>query len=75
MDISIQLAAAITLRCWPLARSARSPELRTQLAGHYNRQRDRVAAGITDSVDGAIGPDDARHLASIIIGTANGLLI
>jgi AcrR family transcriptional regulator len=58
-----------------LARSARSPELRTQLAGHYNRQRDRVAASITDSVDGAIGPDDARHLASIIIGAADGLLI
>jgi AcrR family transcriptional regulator len=58
-----------------LARSARSPELRMQLAGHYNRQRDRVAAGITDSTDGAIGSDDARHLASIIIGAADGLLI
>jgi AcrR family transcriptional regulator len=58
-----------------LARSARSPELRTQLAGHYNRQRDRVAAGLTDSVDGTIGPDDARHLASIMIGAADGLLI
>ena len=26
-------------------------------------------------MDEAIGPDDARHLASIIIGTADGLLI
>jgi hypothetical protein len=32
-----------------LARSARSPELREQLAAHYNRQRDRVAGLLTGS--------------------------
>jgi AcrR family transcriptional regulator len=31
-----------------LARSARSPELRDQLASHYNRQRDRVASLLID---------------------------
>jgi AcrR family transcriptional regulator len=58
-----------------LARSARSPELREQLAAHYNRQRDRVAGLLTDSVDDAIDPDDARHLASVMIATVDGLLI
>jgi len=58
-----------------LARSARSPELRQQLAAHYNRQRDRVAGWITDSLDATIDPDDARHLASVMIATVDGLLI
>jgi AcrR family transcriptional regulator len=58
-----------------LARSARSPELREQLAAHYNRQRDRVAGLLTDSPDGAIDPTDARHLASVMIATVDGLLI
>jgi AcrR family transcriptional regulator len=58
-----------------LARSARSPELRQQLAVHYNHQRDRVAGWIADSLAGAIEPDDARHLASMMIGTVDGLLV
>ena len=58
-----------------LARSARSPELREQLAAHYNRQRDRVARLLTDSLDDAIDPDAARHLASVMIATVDGLLI
>lgn len=58
-----------------LARSARSPELREQLAAHYNRQRDRVAGWLTDSLDDTIDPDDARHLASMMIATVDGLLI
>ncbi len=58
-----------------LARSARSRELREQLAAHYNRQRDRVAAMLTDSLGGTINPKDARHLASVMIATVDGLLI
>ncbi len=58
-----------------LARSARSPELREQLAAHYNRQRDRVAGLLTDSLPDTIDPHDARHLASVMIATVDGLLI
>jgi AcrR family transcriptional regulator len=58
-----------------LARSARSPELRQQLAAHYNRQRDRVAGWIADSLGDALEPHEARHLASLLIGTADGMLI
>jgi AcrR family transcriptional regulator len=58
-----------------LARSARSPELRQQLAAHYNRQRDRVAGWITGSLNDTIDADDARHLASVMIATVDGLLI
>jgi AcrR family transcriptional regulator len=58
-----------------LARSARSPELREQLAAHYNRQRDRVAGLLTDSLHDTIDPHDARHLASVMIATVDGLLI
>jgi AcrR family transcriptional regulator len=58
-----------------LARSARSQELREQLAAHYNRQRDRVAALLNDSLDDTIDPNDARHLASVMIATVDGLLI
>jgi AcrR family transcriptional regulator len=58
-----------------LARSARSPELREQLAAHYNRQRDRVAGLLTDSLQDAIEPSDARHIASVMIATVDGLLI
>jgi AcrR family transcriptional regulator len=58
-----------------LARSARSPELREQLAIHYNRQRDRVAGLLIESLDDAIDPNDARHLASVMIATVDGLLI
>jgi AcrR family transcriptional regulator len=58
-----------------LARSARSPELRAQLAAHYNRQRDRVAGLLTDSPHDAIDHDSARHLASVMLATVDGLLI
>lgn len=58
-----------------LARSARSPQLRAQLAAHYNRQRDRVSRWFTDSLDGALGPDEASSLAALMIATADGLLI
>jgi AcrR family transcriptional regulator len=58
-----------------LARSARSPELRRQLAEHYNRQRDRVAGWIADSLGEELERADARHLASLLLGTADGMLL
>ena len=58
-----------------LARSARSPELREQLAAHYNRQRDRIAGLLTDSLGDTVDADNARHLASVMIATVDGLLI
>jgi AcrR family transcriptional regulator len=58
-----------------LARSARSPDLREQLAAHYNRQRDRVAGWIEESIPGTLNPQEARHLASLLLGTADGMLI
>jgi AcrR family transcriptional regulator len=59
-----------------LARSARSPELREQLAAHYRRQRDRVASWILEALGGdALAREDARHLASLLLATADGMLI
>jgi AcrR family transcriptional regulator len=58
-----------------LARSARSPQLRRQLADHYNRQRDRVAGWIEESLPGTLSTLQARHLASLLLGTADGMLI
>jgi len=58
-----------------LARSARSPELREQLAAHYRRQRDRVAGWIADSLGDTLEPHEARDLASLMISTADGMLV
>ncbi|MGO9321134.1 MAG: TetR/AcrR family transcriptional regulator [Solirubrobacteraceae bacterium] len=59
-----------------LARSARSPQLREQLAAHYRRQRDRVAGWILEALgEGTLERDDARHLASLLLATADGMLI
>jgi AcrR family transcriptional regulator len=58
-----------------LARSARSPELREQLAAHYNRQRDRIAGWIEESLPGRLSAVQARHLASLLLATADGMLV
>ncbi len=59
-----------------LARSARSPALREQLAAHYRRQRDRVAGWILEALgEGTLEREDARHLASLLLATADGMLI
>jgi AcrR family transcriptional regulator len=58
-----------------LARSARSPELRRQLAAHYERQRERIAGWILAAADGALELQEARHIASLMLGTADGMLI
>jgi AcrR family transcriptional regulator len=58
-----------------LARSAHSPALREQLAAHYTRQRDRIADWISNALGGALAGNQARHLASMMIATADGMLI
>lgn len=58
-----------------LARSAHSPALREQLAAHYERQRDRIAQWITAAVGKQLTPEDARDMASLMIATADGMLI
>ncbi len=58
-----------------LARSGRSPELREQLAAHYRRQRGRVASWIADSLGDTLEPHEARHLASLMLSTADGMMI
>jgi AcrR family transcriptional regulator len=58
-----------------LARSSRSPQLRAQLAAHYRRQRDRVAGWIIAATGDTLSPEEARRLASMMLGTADGLMI
>lgn len=58
-----------------LARSSRSPQLREQLAEHYRRQRERVAGWILEASSETLEPAEARHLASMMLGTADGLMI
>jgi AcrR family transcriptional regulator len=58
-----------------LARSARSPELREQLAAHYNRQRERIAGWIEQSMPDTLSAVQARHLASVLLATADGMLV
>lgn len=58
-----------------LARSARDPALRRQLAAHYERQRERIAAWILEAVGDALEPRHARDIASLMLGTADGMLI
>jgi AcrR family transcriptional regulator len=58
-----------------LARSSRSPQLRAQLAAHYRRQRDRVAGWILEAIGETLSLHEARHLASMMLGTADGLMI
>ncbi len=58
-----------------LARSARSPALRERLATHYNRQRDRIASWIAESLGDTLDAQEARVIASLMIGTADGMLI
>jgi AcrR family transcriptional regulator len=58
-----------------LARSARSPELRAQLAAHYDRQRERIAAWILAALGERLELAEARHIASLMLATADGMLI
>ncbi len=58
-----------------LARSARAPQLRAQLAGHYDRQRARLAGWLSEAAVAHCPAEDARLLAAVMIATVDGLLI
>jgi AcrR family transcriptional regulator len=58
-----------------VAGSERSPETREQLIAHYRKQRDTVTAMITESLTNNIDPDDARHIASLLMSVSDGLML
>jgi AcrR family transcriptional regulator len=58
-----------------VANSERSPETREQLVAHYRKQRATVTAMITESLSDNIDPDDARHIASLLMGVSDGLML
>jgi AcrR family transcriptional regulator len=58
-----------------VAGSERSPETREQLVAHYRKQRDTVTAMITESFSDGIDPEDARHIASLLMGVSDGLML
>jgi AcrR family transcriptional regulator len=58
-----------------LARSAHSPELAAQLAGHYERQRERVAGVLTATFGPSLDPSVARQLATTMIAVTDGLML
>jgi AcrR family transcriptional regulator len=58
-----------------VAGSERSPETREQLIVHYRKQRDTVTAMITESLSDSVDPEDARHIASLLMGVSDGLML
>jgi AcrR family transcriptional regulator len=58
-----------------VAGSERSPETREQLIAHYRKQRATVTAMITESLSDDIDPEDARHIASLLMGVSDGLML
>jgi AcrR family transcriptional regulator len=58
-----------------VAGSERSPETRAQLIAHYRRQRETVTTMITDSLGNSIDLQDARHIASLLMGVSDGLML
>jgi AcrR family transcriptional regulator len=58
-----------------VAGSERSPETREQLVAHYRRQRDTVTTMITESLSDGIAPEDARHIASLLMSVSDGLML
>ena len=58
-----------------VAGSERSPETRKQLVAHYRKQRDTVTAMITESLSVDVDPEDARHIASLLMSVSDGLML
>ena len=58
-----------------VAGSERSPETREQLVSHYRKQRDTVTKMITESLSDGIDPEDARHIASLLMSVSDGLML
>jgi AcrR family transcriptional regulator len=57
-----------------LAQAERSPELRAQLAGHYQRCRDSLAQVVTDSLGEAEGVDP-QVVASFLMAVCDGFIL
>jgi len=58
-----------------VAGSERSPETRNRLIAHYRKQRDTVTTMITESLSDSVDPEDARHIASLLMGVSDGLML
>jgi AcrR family transcriptional regulator len=60
-----------------LAQAWRVPELRAQLAEHYRRVRERIAALVAESLGGGMAADDPRctAVAALVIGACDGLAL
>jgi AcrR family transcriptional regulator len=58
-----------------VAGSEGSPETREQLIAHYRKQRDTVATMITESLSDSVDPEDARHIASLLMSVSDGLML
>lgn len=58
-----------------VAGSERSLETREQLIAHYRKQRDTVTTMITESLRSSINPEDARHIASLLMSVSDGLML
>jgi AcrR family transcriptional regulator len=58
-----------------VAGSERSPGTREQLIVHYSKQRDTVTTMITESLGEHIDPQDARHIASLLVSVSDGLML
>lgn len=58
-----------------VAGSESSPETREQLVAHYGKQRDTVTTMITESLSESIDPEDARHIASLLMSVSDGLML
>jgi AcrR family transcriptional regulator len=60
-----------------ILQARRSPELRSELASHYAEQRRRVGKIVTgdDDAEHTLAPRTVEILASIMIATADGLLL
>jgi AcrR family transcriptional regulator len=59
-----------------LAQAERSPELRDQLAGHYQRNRERIAEMVRATIGDAGGdPAVAERVASFLIAVCDGFVL
>jgi AcrR family transcriptional regulator len=59
-----------------LAQAERSPELRDQLAGHYQRNRERIAEMVRATIgDAGDDPAVAERVASFLIAVCDGFVL
>jgi AcrR family transcriptional regulator len=58
-----------------VAGSERSPATREQLVEHYRKQRATVTAMVIELFGDGIDPEDARHVASLLMSVSDGLML